>query len=136
MLHISRQAFNKYLKTKDAPWKYQALANAMPDICLDLITNRNAGLMVLPKLIKKHYEHYDTNTMTVEQLKTLIWRYFLGQTFLRKPKCLSTPAYSVIIETPMVISSRTSSNTLTVSKEVNMVTLFSIAVLLIAKPSS
>ena len=23
-LHVSRQAFNKYLKTKDAPWKYQA----------------------------------------------------------------------------------------------------------------
>ena len=32
-LHVSRQAFNKYLKTKDAPWKYQALADAMLDIC-------------------------------------------------------------------------------------------------------
>ena len=31
-LHVSRQAFNKYLKTKDAPWKYQALADAMLDI--------------------------------------------------------------------------------------------------------
>ena len=32
-LHVSRQAFNKYLKTKDAPWKYQALADAILDIC-------------------------------------------------------------------------------------------------------
>ena len=34
VLHVSRQAFNKYLKTKDAPWKYQALADAMtiPDV--------------------------------------------------------------------------------------------------------
>ena len=34
VLHVSRQAFNKYLKTKDAPWKYQELAdteeNTMP----------------------------------------------------------------------------------------------------------
>lgn len=33
VLHVSRQAFNKYLKTKDAPWKYQAPADAMIDIC-------------------------------------------------------------------------------------------------------
>ena len=33
MLYVSRQAFNKYLKTKDTPWKYQALADAMLDIC-------------------------------------------------------------------------------------------------------
>lgn len=32
-LHVSRQAFNKYLKIKDTPWKYQALADAMLDIC-------------------------------------------------------------------------------------------------------
>lgn len=29
VLPVSRQAFSKYLKTKDAPWKYQALADAM-----------------------------------------------------------------------------------------------------------
>ena len=29
VLHVSRQAFNKYLKAKNAPWKYQALADAM-----------------------------------------------------------------------------------------------------------
>ncbi|MEI3190264.1 MAG: hypothetical protein V8S38_11710 [Lachnospiraceae bacterium] len=32
-LHVSRQAFNKYLKTKDTSWKYQSLADAMMDIC-------------------------------------------------------------------------------------------------------
>ena len=35
VLHVSRQAFNKFLKTKDAPWKYQALADAMIDICCE-----------------------------------------------------------------------------------------------------
>lgn len=74
VLHVSKQAFNKYLKTKDAPWKYQALADAMLDICsedecndtfrakelfivscknLVLITNQSVSLMALPKLIKK-----------------------------------------------------------------------------------
>ena len=33
VLHVSRQAFNKYLKTKDTSWKYQSLADAMMDIC-------------------------------------------------------------------------------------------------------
>ena len=28
-LHVSRQAFNKFLKAKAAPWKYQVLADAM-----------------------------------------------------------------------------------------------------------
>ena len=29
VLHVSRQAFNNFLKTKDAPWKYQDLADAI-----------------------------------------------------------------------------------------------------------
>ena len=33
VLHVSRQAFNKYLKTKDTSWEYQSLADAMMDIC-------------------------------------------------------------------------------------------------------
>ena len=33
VLHVSRQAFNKYLKMKDTPWKYQSLADEMIDIC-------------------------------------------------------------------------------------------------------
>ena len=32
VLHVSRQAFHKYLKTKDEPWKYQPLADAMLEI--------------------------------------------------------------------------------------------------------
>jgi len=32
VLHVSRQAFHKYLKIKDAPWKYQPLADAMLEI--------------------------------------------------------------------------------------------------------
>ena len=31
-LKVSRQAFNNYLKIKDAPWKYQLLADAIQDI--------------------------------------------------------------------------------------------------------
>ena len=33
VLPVSRQAFSKYLKTKDAPWKHQALADAVLAIC-------------------------------------------------------------------------------------------------------
>ena len=29
MLHVSRQAFYKYLQRKDRPWKYQKLADEM-----------------------------------------------------------------------------------------------------------
>lgn len=32
-LGVTRQGFHNYLKYKDKPWKYQALANAMLDIC-------------------------------------------------------------------------------------------------------
>ena len=32
MLHVSRQAFYKYLQRKDRPWKYQKPADAMRDI--------------------------------------------------------------------------------------------------------
>ncbi|MCM1159220.1 MAG: IS3 family transposase [Bacteroidales bacterium] len=43
VLHVSRQAFNKYLKTKDAPWKYQTLADAMLDICTEDECNDTYG---------------------------------------------------------------------------------------------
>lgn len=33
MLKVSREGFRKYLKTKDKPWKYEALANEMKKIC-------------------------------------------------------------------------------------------------------
>ena len=43
ILHVSRQAFNKYLKAKNAPWKYQALADAMLDICSEDECNDTYG---------------------------------------------------------------------------------------------
>ena len=42
-LKVSRQAFNNYLKTKDAPWKYQSLADAMLDICSEDECNDTYG---------------------------------------------------------------------------------------------
>lgn len=42
-LRVSRQAFDKYLKIKDAPWKYQALADATIDICSEDECNDTYG---------------------------------------------------------------------------------------------
>lgn len=49
VLHVSRQAFNQFLKTKDAPWKYQALADAMIDILVN-----NAGFSARGKHLPLH----------------------------------------------------------------------------------
>ena len=43
VLKVSRQAFNKYLKAKDSPWKYQSLADAMLDICKEDECNDTYG---------------------------------------------------------------------------------------------
>lgn len=42
-LHVSRQVFNKYLKAKAAPWKYQSLVDAMLDICKEDECNDTYG---------------------------------------------------------------------------------------------
>ena len=42
-LKVSRQAFNNYLKTKDIPWKYQLLADAIRDICKEDECNDTYG---------------------------------------------------------------------------------------------
>ena len=42
-LHVSRQAFHKYLKSKETPWKYQSLADAMFDICSEDECNDTYG---------------------------------------------------------------------------------------------
>ncbi len=42
-LHVSRQAFNKNLKTKATPWKYQPLADAMVAICREDECNDTYG---------------------------------------------------------------------------------------------
>lgn len=43
MLHVSRQGFYKYLSVKDRPWKYQALADAMQEICNEDFCNDTYG---------------------------------------------------------------------------------------------
>jgi len=43
VLHVSRQAFRNYLKNKDAVWKYQLLADAMMDICMEDECNDTYG---------------------------------------------------------------------------------------------
>ena len=42
-LKVSRQAFHHYLKTKDAAWKYQSLADAMLAICMEDECNDTYG---------------------------------------------------------------------------------------------
>ena len=39
VLGVSRQGFYKYLAEKDHPWKYQALAAAMEEICNEDLCN-------------------------------------------------------------------------------------------------
>ena len=43
VLHVSRQAFRNYLKNKNAVWKYQPLADAMMDICMEDECNDTYG---------------------------------------------------------------------------------------------
>ena len=43
VLKVSRQAFRNYLKNKNAAWKYQPLADAMMDICLEDECNDTYG---------------------------------------------------------------------------------------------
>ena len=51
-LKVSRQAFNNYLKTKDAPWKYQLLADAMLDICNEDECNDTYGRIRMYQALK------------------------------------------------------------------------------------
>ena len=43
VLGVTRQGFYHYLKTKDHPWKYQALADIMIDICAEDECNDTYG---------------------------------------------------------------------------------------------
>ena len=51
-LKVSRQAFNNDLKTKDAPWKYQSLADAMLDICSEDECNDTYGRIRMYQALK------------------------------------------------------------------------------------
>ena len=55
LLKVSRQAFSNYLKTKNAPWKYQPLADAMFDICREDECNDTYGRIRMYQALKlKH----------------------------------------------------------------------------------
>ena len=52
MLKVSRQAFHNHLKTKDAPWKYQPLADAMLEICNEDECNDTYGRIRMYQALK------------------------------------------------------------------------------------
>ena len=55
VLKVSRQAFSNYVKTKNAPWKYQPLADAMLDICREDECNDTYGRIRMYQALKlKH----------------------------------------------------------------------------------
>ena len=43
MLKVSREGFRKFIKNKDKPWKYEALADAMMGICSEDECNDTYG---------------------------------------------------------------------------------------------
>lgn len=51
-LGVTRQGFYHYLKTKDLPWKYQALADAMIDICAEDECNDTYGRIRMHQALK------------------------------------------------------------------------------------
>ena len=51
-LKVSRQAFNNYLKTKGAEWKYQSLADAMMDICQEDECNNTYGRIRMYQVLR------------------------------------------------------------------------------------
>ena len=52
MLKVSRQAFHNHLKTKDTPWKYQPLADAMLEICNEDECNDTYGRIRMYQALK------------------------------------------------------------------------------------
>lgn len=60
MLHVGRQGFYKYLVNKDRPWKYQPLADAMPEILAENECNDTYGCIRMYKaLLPKQPEYID-----------------------------------------------------------------------------
>ena len=52
-LGVTRQGFYHYLKTKDLPWKYQALADAMIDICAEDECNDTYGRIRMHQALQR-----------------------------------------------------------------------------------
>ena len=124
LLHVTRQGFYQYLVSKDRPWKYQELADAMMQIHAEDECNDTYGRIRMYQALKirqpegiripsertvyrimeeiglshrpNHkpngitkanrqaqmsellYGRYDTKKMTTEELKVLVWRYFMS----------------------------------------------------------
>ena len=59
-LHVSRQGFYQYLATKDHPWKYQPLADAMKEILEEDECNDTYGrIRMYQALLLKQPEHVE-----------------------------------------------------------------------------
>ena len=124
LLHVTRQGFYQYLVSKDRPWKYQELADAMMQIHAEDECNDTYGRIRMYQALKirqpggiripsertvyrimeeiglshrpNHkpngstkadrqaqmsellYGRYDTKKMTTQELKVLVWRYFMS----------------------------------------------------------
>lgn len=60
MLKVSREGFRKFLKNKDKPWKYEALADAMKEICKEDECNDTYGrIRMFQALLLKKPEGVD-----------------------------------------------------------------------------
>ena len=96
-MQVSRQGFYQYLANQDRPWKYQPLADAMMEILAqDECKDTYGRVRMYQALSLKHHDNaccesiwarmksellygrYDTEKMTIDELKTVIWRYFLS----------------------------------------------------------
>ena len=70
VLGVTRQGFYHYLKTKDLPWKYQALADTMIDICAEDECNDTYGSIL----------HSDRGTQYISELyRKAIKKYGIQQ---------------------------------------------------------
>ena len=124
LLHVTRQGFYQYPVSKDRPWKYQELADAMMQIHAEDECNDTYGRIRMYQALKirqpggiripsertvyrimeeiglshrpNHkpngstkadrqaqmsellYGRYDTKKMTTQELKVLVWRYFMS----------------------------------------------------------
>ena len=78
VLKVSRQAFNQYLKTKDAPWKYQLLVDAMLDICAEDEYNDTYGRIRMYQALQLKQPngvHVMENSIFLLSLTVMIWQY-------------------------------------------------------------
>ena len=99
VLDVSRQGFYQYLMNRNRPWKYRKVAELIQEICHEDLCNdtyerirmyqalqlKNPDSIPIPSestvyrmKTELFYDRYDSEQMTVEQLKSLVWRYFMS----------------------------------------------------------